>query len=239
MNPLKAFILAMSISCAPTLLCACGPSQEALDATATQAVAWVFMTRTAAAPTATHTTTPTSTDLPQPTSTVTPPPTRASMSLPTSSTPMESFTILIDNALVSVDIPEGLKGEMNPAKEGELIVAFPGDNVAIEMYINVLDKTGFGEASLKQYVDSSIALNQDRIENFELLRRDTMTNAGGFPVEILAWDQDPEDDHTAYTLIYVHERKMAVAITYYVASADMDVVDEVIHSFATFRVDNQ
>jgi hypothetical protein len=152
---------------------------------------------------------------------------------------MESFTVLLDDTLVSVDLPEGLKGEMNPAREGELIIAFPGNNFAIEMYMNVFDKTGFGESSLKQYVDSSIALNQDRMEDFELIRRDSTTNAGGFPVEILAWDQDPENAVTAYTLIYVHERRMAVAITYYVASADMDIVDEVVHSFASFRVDSQ
>lgn len=70
---MKKLILLLSFF---LLLTACGPSQQSLDSTATQAAAWLFITQTAGAPTSTPTPTPTekptSTPTLTPTSTTTP-----------------------------------------------------------------------------------------------------------------------------------------------------------------------
>jgi hypothetical protein len=79
MNISNTPALGIAILSASIFLAACGPSQDSLNATATQIAAWAFMTQTAAAPTATHTPAPTSTATPTLTPTPTPPPSAQAM----------------------------------------------------------------------------------------------------------------------------------------------------------------
>ncbi len=92
---------------------ACGPSQAALDATATQVAANIFATQTAQAPTATPTFTPSATPTATPEPTSTPLPTHTPTPIPTSTpthTPVPTPTPtpgLSSLALTSYDVPAG------------------------------------------------------------------------------------------------------------------------------------
>ncbi len=80
----------------------------------------------------------------------------------------------------------------------------------------------------------------DQIDNFELLDRSSITNREGFPVELLAWTEGEEGARAAASLVYVHERRIAVTITYTMAPILwMTLADTMIQSFDTFRVDDQ
>ncbi len=95
------------------LLPACGPSQQALDETATQVAASQLMTQTAAAPTPTHTPTP----APTRTATRTPTQTGPLFIGAPAAIPMESFSVPVDGVLVRVEIPSGLTSEFHPGRE--------------------------------------------------------------------------------------------------------------------------
>jgi len=75
------------------ILSACGPSQEELDAQATEVAANIYATRTAKAPTITHTPLPTATATPEPTATPTATATATATATPTNtSTPTSTPT---------------------------------------------------------------------------------------------------------------------------------------------------
>lgn len=98
----KNTIIALSLFIC-TVLSACGPSAEQLEATAVQATANTDATLTAQAPTATPTFTPTPTSTATPTSTPTPTPTKTPTPTATATPAFSSVALTID------DLPAGFE----------------------------------------------------------------------------------------------------------------------------------
>ncbi len=124
MNTSRAAILTLLLVAG--LLVACGPSEEELNATATQNAANIFATLTAEAPTPTHTPTitptptpsPTNTPTPTATATATPRPSATPTITPTPTPDLSSMMLTLD------DLPPGFE-----EVPGEMMEFFAGGGI--------------------------------------------------------------------------------------------------------------
>jgi hypothetical protein len=227
---------------------ACGPSQAEIEATATQAAVSMYATQTAQAPTAT--TIPTSTPTPQPTDTPTPSPSPTSTPEPTATPtptpvptaappiPMEGFASWVDGLMYELEIPEEWEGEIHFPGEGQLSMLFysPDQSSAIEIYHANLVSMGFGSGNLEQYVDAHIDAQSKVDTSFQLVSREQLESAGGLPIEILVFTQK-DGGVTAKVLLYVHEEKYAIALTYFTVTNNYENLLPVIeYTFDSFEV---
>lgn len=227
---------------------ACGPSQAEIEATATQAAVSMYATQTAEAPTAT--TIPTSTPTPQPTDTPTPSPSPTSTPEPTATPtptpvptaappiPMEGFASWVDGLMYELEIPEEWEGEIHFPGEGQLSMLFysPDQSSAVEIYHANLVSMDFGSGNLEDYVDAHIEAQSQVDASFQLVSREQLESAGGLPIEILVFTQK-DGDVTANNLLYVHEDKIAIVLSYFTVTNNYENLLPVIeYTFDSFDI---
>ena len=227
---------------------ACGPSQSEVEAAASQTAFSMFATQTAEAPTAT--TIPTSTATPIPTDTPSPSPSPTSTPEPTATLtptpeptaappiPMEGFSSMIDGLIYELEIPEVWEGEIHPLGDGQLAMLFyaPDQSSAVEIYHANLVSMGFGSRNLEEYVDAHIDSQSQVDASFQLVSREQLESAGGLPIEILVFTQK-DSDVTAKNLLYVHEDKTAIVLTYFTVTNNYENILPVIdYTFDSFEV---
>jgi len=226
----------------------CGPSQTEIDATATQNAEKEIATLTAQAPTATFTPTmtrtPTSTATPTSTPTITPSPTSTPVPtetpVPTLAPPveMDPFVSFSSGFTYEFEFPKGWENEIRKIGGGEFIsiAMAPDQSAALEIYNADLISVGYENATLEEYTDADIEYQLEIDPSFELVTRESTTNANGLPVEIFVYKQQ-DGAITAKKQLYVHEGKMAIVLTYYTRTNNYEVLLPIIdYTFAVFDV---
>jgi hypothetical protein len=211
------FLLALVLS-------GCGQSQAEIDATATQMAISMNATQTANAPTATSTatTTPTPTDTPTPSPTTTPTPTITPVPtdtpVPTLAPPveMEPFASFSSDFSYEFEFPKGWEHEINKIGGGEFIsmARSPDQSAILEIYDADLEAIGYGDSTLDEYVELDLAYQLQIDPSFVLLTQERAATASSLPVEIIVYTQQ-EGSVTAKKMIYVHEGKTAIVLTYF------------------------
>ena len=242
MNTIKRYTLMLFITV--MFLAACAPSQQELDATATQNAANVFSTLTAEAPTLT----PTSTNTPLPTETPTPTLTPTPTQTPTPTATPEPTATPTATLIPTPDIPMSVY----KSKKYPFSIEYPGDwkKMAAETGITfgVTDGTNWfaiaeedltdsnlGEMTLPEYTDMVVDSVKEWIPDAELVSREEIVNTQGLPVQILKFEGESMGKTILYRLVYLHEGKIAFNATY--ACYGTDYFESLVaYSFSTFQV---
>jgi hypothetical protein len=225
---------------------ACGPSQSEIDATSTQSAANEYATQTANAPTATltPTMTPTPTDKPTPTPTITPSPTSTptptDTPVPTKAPPveMDPFVSFSSGFTYEFELPKDWEHQINKIGGGEVIsmAVAPDQSAALEIYEADLLAMGFGETTLEEYVKLDISSQLEVDPSFNLITQEQTENANGLPVELIVFTLQ-DGKATAKKLIYVHDDKLAIVLTYYsVTNGFEDLLPIIDYTFDVFNV---
>lgn len=227
-------------------ICACGPSQAQLDETATHSAISIHATQTANAPTATMTPTmtPTSTLTPSPSPTNTP--TATSTLVPTATiepttTPpveMEPFGSFSSDFTYKFETPKGWEHEIQKIGGGEFrsMATAPDQTAVLEFYSGELETLGFGETTLDEYVEIDITNSMDVAPNFTLVTQERTETASGLPIEIIVFTQQ-EGTITAQRMIYVHEERVAIVLTYYTLTNSYDELVPIFdYTFSVFDI---
>lgn len=145
---------------------------------------------------------------------------------------------MIDGLIYELEIPEEWEGEIHPLGDGQLAMLFyaPDQSSAVEIYHANLESMGFGSGNLEDYVDAHID-SQSRVDaSFQLVSREQLESAGGLPIEILVFTQK-DGDVTAKNLLYVHEDKTAIVLTYFTVTNNYENILPVIeYTFDSFDV---
>jgi hypothetical protein len=208
------------------MLASCGPSQDEIEATATQQAANDHATQTANAPTATLTSTltPTPTETPTPTPTFTPSPsptrtlTPTDTPVPTLAPPveMEPFVSFSSGLTYELEFPRGWEHEVNKIGGGEFMsmAIAPDQTAVLEIYFGELDSLDFGETSLDEYVEIDLAYLLEVIPDFDIVSQERTETTSGLPIEIIVYTQQ-DGSVTSKRLIHVHDDTRAIVLTYY------------------------
>lgn len=145
---------------------------------------------------------------------------------------------MIDGLIYELAIPEEWEGEIHPLGDGQLAMLFyaPDQSSAVEIYHANLVSMGFGSRNLEQYVDAHIDSQSQVDASFQLVSREQLESAGGLPIEILVFTQK-DGDVTANNLLYVHEEKIAIVLTYFTVTNNYENLLPVIeYTFDSFKV---
>jgi hypothetical protein len=244
MKTIKRFTLMLLVTV--MLLTACGPSQQDLDATATQNAANTFATLTAEAPTLT----PTSTNTPLPTDTPTPTLTPSPTLTPTPTATPEPTATPTVTLIPTPDIPMTLYESKSypfsieypgdwkkmPAQTGLTFAATDSTNTnAFIIAEEDLVAEGVGKMTLPEYTDLVIDVVKAQVPDVKLVSRDEIVNAQGLPVQILKFEAESMGKSNTYRLVYLHEGKIGFNATYVCMGTDY-FESLVAYSFATFQV---
>jgi len=193
-------------------LAGCGPSQSQLDAQSTQAALEIYTTQTqaaeyqhatqtAATPSPMATETPTLTPTPTPTT-------------PASATPLPAAPGLYRSRRFPFSIEYPADWVRLPNQPG-ITVGYGNLETGVGIYIAEEDfnEIGFGEASLRDYVDIILYI-MSATEGFELISDEQMTNANGLPVEVLDFRLGPDGSLHGQRMVYVYQDKIGFSASY-------------------------
>jgi hypothetical protein len=138
-----------------------------------------------------------------------------------------------------LQVPAAWEGTINP-QEIYTIIWLTGDYAALEIFIADLIAYGYEDYSLQEYVDADIQTLENAVDvmpEFDLLSRESVTNAQGFEVEIITYNHNIDGLVTCKRLYYIHEDIAIFVLSFYAPANNLDEFEPVFdYSFSTFRI---
>jgi hypothetical protein len=152
---------------------------------------------------------------------------------------MEPFASFSSDFTYQFEIPKGWEHEIKKIGGGEFmsIAMAPDQTAALEIYSGELETLGFGETTLDEYVELDIANLTEIDPSFELISQDRLATASDLPIEIIVYSQQ-DGTVTIKKLIYVHEEKTAIVLTYYTLTNSFEELVPIFdYTFSVFDVE--